>query len=72
MNKRWLLQLLDHGAFPAVALALSLSQVKGEAERKLAFSSAERQIVTFLTNKQIQRGATGYWVVEFRRTSERQ
>ena len=34
MNRRWLLQLLDHGAFPAIVLALSVSHIKVEGSQR--------------------------------------
>ena len=43
MSRRWLLKLLDHGPFPAIVLALSLSHINVEQKRGL--SSVERQIV---------------------------
>jgi hypothetical protein len=59
MSRRWLLKLLDHGPFPAIVLALSLSHINVEQKRGL--SSVERQIVRLPVSEQIQRGVAGYW-----------
>ena len=64
MSRRWLLKLLDHGPFPAIVLALSLSHINVEQKRDL--SSVERQIVRLPVSKQIQRGVAGYWVGHLR------
>jgi len=59
MSRRWLLKLLDHGPFPAIVLALSLSHIN--VEQKPGLSSVERQIVSLPVSKQIRRGVAGYW-----------
>jgi hypothetical protein len=60
MDKRWLSQLLDDSAFPVLALAVAVSQMKVGHHKMQALRDRWRQTMELLRDDRFQQNAEKY------------